>query len=159
MPCRHRNLPDANRSGRRQPLSDTARIVEVAHGDLTPARLAQVDAIFFEASGRSFPSAGEAAAFRERWPGRYLEGGLYQPPSGLGRVYLSELRYRQRVRLQSVGGTVLLVDAGLHRAGLLFPERPYRHLIETEAFAKLAGELGVESLGLPWLEVLHAENG
>ena len=91
--------------------------------------------------------------------GRYLEDGLYQPPSGLGRVYLSELRYRQRVRLQSVGGTALLVDGGLHRAGLLFPERPYRYLIETEAFAKLADELGVPSLGLPGLEVLHAENG
>jgi GNAT superfamily N-acetyltransferase len=56
-------------------VSDAARIVEVAHGDLTPAQLAQVDAIFFEASGRSFPSAPERAAFRERWLGHYLEGG------------------------------------------------------------------------------------
>ena len=56
-------------------MSDAARIVEVAHGDLTPAQLAQVDAIFFEASGRSFSSAAERAAFRERWLGRYLEGG------------------------------------------------------------------------------------
>jgi hypothetical protein len=90
---------------------------------------------------------------------RYLVDGLYQPPAGLGRVYLSELRYRERLRLHSVGGTVLLVDAALHRAGLGFPERPYRHLIETEAFARLAGELGVEAVGLPRLEVLHAENG
>jgi hypothetical protein len=63
------------------------------------------------------------------------------------------------VRLQSVGGTVLLVDAALHRAGLGFPEQPYRQMIETEAFARLASELGVESVGLPRLEVLHAENG
>lgn len=56
-------------------MSDAARIVEAAQGDLTPARLAQVDAIFFEASGRSFPSATERAAFRERWLGRYLGGG------------------------------------------------------------------------------------
>ncbi|HKY93654.1 MAG TPA: hypothetical protein VJL84_00055, partial [Kiloniellales bacterium] len=91
--------------------------------------------------------------------GRYLVDGLYQPPAGLGRVYLSELRYRARQRLDSVGGTVLLVDAALHRAGLGFPERPYRHLIETEAFARLAGELGIECIGLPRLEVRHAENG
>jgi len=91
--------------------------------------------------------------------GRYLTDGLYQPPAGLGRVYLSELRYRQRVPLSSVGGTTLLVDAALHRGGLRFPEQPYRHLIETEAFARLAGELGAASVGLPNLEVLHAENG
>jgi GNAT superfamily N-acetyltransferase len=36
----------------------------------------QVDAIFFDASGRStFPSPEERAAFRERWLGRYLRGG------------------------------------------------------------------------------------
>jgi GNAT superfamily N-acetyltransferase len=32
----------------------------------------QVEAIFFEASGRTFASAAERAAFRERWLGRYL---------------------------------------------------------------------------------------
>jgi GNAT superfamily N-acetyltransferase len=36
---------------------------------------AQVDAIFFEASGRIFASPKERAAFRERWLGRYLLGG------------------------------------------------------------------------------------
>jgi GNAT superfamily N-acetyltransferase len=36
---------------------------------------AQVDAIFFEASGRTFASFQERAAFRERWLGRYLRGG------------------------------------------------------------------------------------
>jgi GNAT superfamily N-acetyltransferase len=35
----------------------------------------QVDAIFFEASGRTFASSKERAAFRERWLGRYLRGG------------------------------------------------------------------------------------
>ena len=56
-------------------MSDAARIVEVGRGGLTPARLAEVDAIFFEASGRSFPSSPERTAFRERWLGRYLGGG------------------------------------------------------------------------------------
>jgi GNAT superfamily N-acetyltransferase len=51
------------------------RIVEVPHGGLAPALSAQVDAIFFEASGRSFASDEERAAFRARWLGRYLEGG------------------------------------------------------------------------------------
>jgi GNAT superfamily N-acetyltransferase len=56
-------------------VSDGARIVDVAPADLTPALLEQIDTIFFEASGRSFTSAPERAAFRERWLGRYLQGG------------------------------------------------------------------------------------
>jgi GNAT superfamily N-acetyltransferase len=56
-------------------VSDDVRIVAPAHSELTPALLAQIDAVFFEASGRSFPSAPERAAFREHWLGRYLEGG------------------------------------------------------------------------------------
>lgn len=90
---------------------------------------------------------------------RHLEGGLYQPPRGLGRLYLEDLRYLPKVRVHGLGGTMLLVDAKLHRAGLLFPERPYKHLIETEAFAALAADLGIASYALPQLEILHAENG
>lgn len=50
-------------------------IVEIEAGELTPARSAQVDAIFFEASGRTFTPGPERAAFRERWLGRFLQGG------------------------------------------------------------------------------------
>ena len=35
----------------------------------------QVDAIFFEASGRTFEPGAERDAFRERWLGRYLDSG------------------------------------------------------------------------------------
>ena len=45
----------------------------------TPDRLApfvaQVDAIFFETSTRAFAPGPERDAFRERWLGRYLQGG------------------------------------------------------------------------------------
>jgi GNAT superfamily N-acetyltransferase len=47
-------------------------LVPAAH---TPALLAEVDAIFFEASGRTFEPGPERDAFRERWLGRYLQGG------------------------------------------------------------------------------------
>jgi GNAT superfamily N-acetyltransferase len=40
----------------------------------SPAR-AQVEAIFFEASGRSFEAGPERDAFRERWLSRYLDSG------------------------------------------------------------------------------------
>ena len=56
-------------------MSDDVRIVAVPHSGLTPGLLAQIDAIFFEASGRSSAAAAEREAFRERWLGRYLEGG------------------------------------------------------------------------------------
>ena len=45
-------------------------------GRMSPDTGAQVDAIFFEASGRhGFAAPEERAAFRERWLGRYLRGG------------------------------------------------------------------------------------
>ena len=50
-------------------------IVEMRAGEWTPARRAQVDGIFFEASGRTFAPGPERAAFRERWLGRFLQGG------------------------------------------------------------------------------------
>jgi GNAT superfamily N-acetyltransferase len=56
-------------------VSGDAGIVEVAHSDLAPALLGQIDIIFFEASGRTFPPGPEREAFRERWLGRYLGGG------------------------------------------------------------------------------------
>lgn len=85
----------------------------------------------------------------------YTIDGLYQPPPGRARLYLSDLRYHDRVRLDSVGGTMLLVDAAVHRAGITFPDRPYRRLIETEAFAALARDFGIEIVGLPRLTVIH----
>jgi GNAT superfamily N-acetyltransferase len=42
---------------------------------LSPALIEQIDAIFFEASSRTFPPGPERDAFRERWLGRYLRGG------------------------------------------------------------------------------------
>jgi len=42
---------------------------------LAPGILAQVETIFFEASGRSFEPGPERDAFRERWLGRYREAG------------------------------------------------------------------------------------
>ena len=48
-----------------------------------------------------------------------------------------------------------MVDAALHRAGLTFPELPYRDLIETEGFGAWAKDLGIPPLGLPRVEVLH----
>jgi hypothetical protein len=60
------------------------------------------------------------------------------------------------VRLDGVGGAVLLVDAELHRHGLVFPPFPYRGRIETEGLAMMAMDMGVLSWGLPFLEVLHA---
>lgn len=58
--------------------------------------------------------------------------------------------------MHSVGGTMLLVDANLHRAGLLFPERPYRYLIETEGFGAAARDIGVVPVGLPNVEIVHS---
>ena len=76
-----------------------------------------------------------------------------------GRVHMDDMRGRGRVRLDSAGGTMLLVRADGHRDGLVFPPffygassrwvrapNPWRgnHLgeIETEGFAVMAKDMG-----------------
>lgn len=86
---------------------------------------------------------------------QWLRDGILQPPRGFGRAYLDELAEHHLVRIDSVGGTVLLVRADLHRSGLVFPSIPYRHLVETEGMAAMAKDMGTSCWALPKLEVLH----
>jgi glycosyltransferase involved in cell wall biosynthesis len=91
-----------------------------------------------------------------------------------GRLHMSDLRGEKLVRLDAVGGTVLLVRADCHRDGLIFPPffyggrsrwvrdpHPLRgHAvgeIESEGLGLLAKDMGIECWGLPDLEVLHAK--
>lgn len=50
-------------------------IVAIRDGKLTLGQLAQVEAVFFDASGRTFGPGPEREAFHECWLGRYLQGG------------------------------------------------------------------------------------
>jgi peptide chain release factor subunit 1 len=77
------------------------------------------------------------------------------------------------VRLDSVGGTVLLVRADLHRDGLIFPPFPYgaanpavraphplgaaiKGELETEGLGLMAMDMGSQCWGMPNFEVIHA---
>lgn len=77
------------------------------------------------------------------------------------------------VRLDAVGGTMLLVRADVHRDGLTFPPFPYGRAsrfgrdpspvggagggeVETEGLALMAKDMGVECWGMPNLEIVHA---
>ena len=55
--------------------NENCTVVRLGDDSLTPRLSAQVDAIFFEASGRTFAPGPERDAFHERWLGRYLQGG------------------------------------------------------------------------------------
>jgi hypothetical protein len=86
-----------------------------------------------------------------------------------GRLHLHDLRGEgDLVRLDSVGGTMLLVRADRHRDGLVFPAFPYGlphpdirtdnywlGELETEGFGMMAADLGVECWGMPNLEIRH----
>lgn len=50
-------------------------ILELGEAEPAESVLGAVEAIFFEASGRIFAPGPERDAFRERWLGRYLQGG------------------------------------------------------------------------------------
>ncbi len=84
----------------------------------------------------------------------HVRSGVLRPPEDWWyRRHLHDLRYLDRVPLCGVGATMLLVDASVHRAGLVFPELPYRHCAESEGFGLLARDLGIVPAGLPNLEV------
>jgi GNAT superfamily N-acetyltransferase len=56
-------------------VEDAIRIAKLADLEPSPALQARLDAIFFAASGRTFAPGSEREAFRQRWLGRYLQGG------------------------------------------------------------------------------------
>jgi hypothetical protein len=97
-------------------------------------------------------------AFGLKIPGQVnLIDGLYQPPKGVGRRYLNEFTDYDLIRVNAVGGTALLIDANLHREGLIFPAFSYRGYIETEGLAAMAQDMGVECWGLPQIRIIHAD--
>jgi hypothetical protein len=84
-----------------------------------------------------------------------------------GRLHLDDLRDEGAlVRLDAVGGTMLLVNADLHRDGLVFPSfplgrqsrlaRPDRGEVETEGLGIMAHAMGHQCWGMPGLEITHA---
>jgi hypothetical protein len=90
-----------------------------------------------------------------------------------GRRHMGDLRGQGLVRLDSVGGTMLLVRADRHRDGLVFPpffyggrsrwvrdphplRGPLVGEIETEGLGIMAKDMGIECWGLPDLEIRHA---
>jgi len=88
------------------------------------------------------------------WSG-YVIDGILQPPKSEGRFYLNDLRDREIVEVDGVGGTMLLIKADLHREGLMFPPFSYKLYIETEGLGMMAKDMGYRCWGLPQLEIVH----
>ncbi|KAI8055922.1 Anp1-domain-containing protein [Syncephalis plumigaleata] len=81
-----------------------------------------------------------------------------RPPNELFLEGYDEMwthRNQTLVPLDSVGGTLLLVKAEVHRSGVLFPSMVYKHQIETEGFGLMARDAGYNIYGLPHLKILH----
>jgi hypothetical protein len=90
-----------------------------------------------------------------------------------GRLIMRDLRGEaELVRLDAVGGTMLLVRADVHRDGLIFPPflygrgsrlvrqpNPWQQVgeIETEGLGVMAHDMGRQCWGMPDLEIRHAE--
>lgn len=90
-----------------------------------------------------------------------------------GHHLMQDMRGQRLVRLDAVGGTMLLVKADIHREGLVFPTYRYgisntrirpKHPvwdvgeIETEGLGIMAADMGYQCWGLPDLEILHADS-
>jgi len=91
----------------------------------------------------------------DRMAGRFVTGGLYQPPKGYFRHYPAATASNVLEPLHSVGGTCLLIRRDVIEAGVDFPEHPYQLHIETEGFALKAAELGFGAFSAPGLHVFH----
>lgn len=90
---------------------------------------------------------------------KHVKNGLFMPPANSGRRrHLHDIRCVDAVPLTSVGGTMLLVAAQVHRAGIRFPEIPYQDLLETEGFGRLCHDFGVSPIGLPNTAILHRQD-
>jgi hypothetical protein len=89
---------------------------------------------------------------------KYLLDGLFQPPRGEGRLYLEAMADQDLVRVDSVGGTALLVRGDLHRDGLNFPAYSYGGYIETEGLAMMARDMGHACWALPRLRIVHPDD-
>jgi GT2 family glycosyltransferase len=90
-----------------------------------------------------------------------------------GRIHMEDLRGGpDLVRLDAVGGTMLLVKADVHREGLIFPPFLYGNRsaivrdpnpwsrgtvgeLETEGLGIMARDMGYQCWGLPNLEIIH----
>jgi hypothetical protein len=87
---------------------------------------------------------------------RHVVDGIVQPPRGEGRRYLEQLTEHALVPVDAVGGTMLLVNADLHRDGLVFPSYSHRLHIETEGLAMMAADMGHRCWALPNVRIVHA---
>jgi hypothetical protein len=92
-----------------------------------------------------------------------------------GRIHMEDLRGGpDLVRLDTVGGTMLLVRADAHRDGLVFPAFLYGRQsplardpnpwvpqtigeLDTEGLGLMAHDMGYQCWGLPNLEIRHAD--
>lgn len=89
-----------------------------------------------------------------------------------GTLFMHGMRSHDLVRLEGIGGTMILIKADIHRDGLVFPAFPYgvrspysrsRNEVvgvgggesETEGLAIMAKDMGHETWGMPNLEILH----
>ena len=107
------------------------------------------------------------------WGGRAYDRNAW---SAGGHQHLDDLRGSGwLVRLQAVGGTMLLVRADRHRDGLIFPPFPYGRAnpwmrtdrallgrdelgeLETEGLGLMAHDMGITCWGLPHLEIRHRD--
>ena len=104
------------------------------------------------------PGIDAAKRRREALPDTELlvEGTSSQPT---GRQHLDDIKEQGEgplVKLDGVGGTMLLVQAKLHREGLIFPTFVIDNSIETEGLARMAYRMGVASYGLTDMVIRHA---
>lgn len=83
------------------------------------------------------------------------DGTVYPSRRADHRYYVDDLKFLRIAPLDSVGGTLLLIDNDVIRAGVEFTAEPYKYHLETESFAIMARDRGFDVCGMPDVVIRH----
>ncbi|CCG82625.1 N-glycosyl-transferase [Taphrina deformans PYCC 5710] len=70
---------------------------------------------------------------------------------------ITEKEKREEIKLDAVGGVVILVKADVHRSGINFPAYAFENQAETEGFGKMVNRAGYSLVGLVNYVVWHID--
>ncbi len=139
--------------------ADVCAVPPDAIKSMLSARRHVVMANCLKQNGRTFDKNAFVLARRPTFSYLYRavssDGTVY--PSGRAdhRYYVDDLKFLRIAPLDSVGGTLLLIDNEVIRAGVEFTAEPYKYHLETESFAIMARDRGFDVCGMPDVVIRH----
>lgn len=86
----------------------------------------------------------------------------HKPAKYLPHLGTMHKRYKNRgllypVRVDGIGGTMALIKSKVFHSGVIFPEKLYKHCLETEGFGLMANDYNFSVVAVPNVDIYHSE--